>query len=421
MITKFKKGSYKLSAAAILLVLALSAVLLTNASDTAKGTEPDVNTHAAGSKEEIASSFKIVSPIDWFNRLDRAIDFSKFDFKVPDYLPEGYQPQNVHLSESFSRANKVDLINVASITFVSNFGEKDEKQIEMVASKGNGTMLEHGLLWGAPSPRQTEQTPSFRQDVVTMGNIKGTLYTKTQGYKHEPETAQSFVWQDDSVWYAINYYSENDTLKEEIPQHRGIIPQEELAKMVQSFAFPQQVQHVRYDGEGNSFPLYEKTDLLEAKNILGFKVKFPFDLPDTGLTLIDSILLKAGDQNTGYSFRQAADALWNSYRAPYDSQIYDDLNDELSFYQSKAPLFDTAKLSFIRKLEMNGIEISAYADNDHVYFGPLYSGNGLDKTKVRSQTYYLWKQDDTYYAAIFLGMDKYQEQNLKTLVLAPAQ
>ncbi|ASA24803.1 hypothetical protein B9T62_31015 [Paenibacillus donghaensis] len=188
--------------------------------------------------------------------------------------------------------------------------------------------------------------------------------------------------------------------------------------MVQSFASPQQIQHVRYDGEGNSFPLYDETDLLEAKDILGFKVKFPLALQGKGLTLINSTLLKAGDQNTGFSFRQSSDALWNSYRARYDSPIYD-LNDELSLYQSQAPLFDAAKLTYIRKLEMNGIEISAYTDNSHLYFGPLYSGNGT--TKVKSQTYYLWKQEDIYYAAIFLGMDQNQEANLKALVSAPLE
>lgn len=70
MIAKFKKGSYKLSAAAILLVLALSIVLLTNGAQDANGTRPDVNTHATDSQKQTVSSFRIVRPIDsfkWFN------------------------------------------------------------------------------------------------------------------------------------------------------------------------------------------------------------------------------------------------------------------------------------------------------------------------------------------------------------------
>lgn len=67
--------------------------------------------------------------------------------------------------------------------------------------------------------------------------------------------------------------------------------QEDLTKMVQSFVKPKEVQHVRYDGAGNSFPLYDERDLLAAKNILGFKVKIPQELP--GLNLSGSVLLRA--------------------------------------------------------------------------------------------------------------------------------
>lgn len=59
------------------------------------------------------------------------------------------------------------------------------------------------------------------------------------------------------------------------------------------------VQHVRYDGEGNSFPLYEETDLLAAKNILGFQVKIPFELSDTELKLSNLNMLRVGDQKHG--------------------------------------------------------------------------------------------------------------------------
>ncbi|PPB08828.1 M56 family metallopeptidase [Brevibacillus laterosporus] len=67
MISKFRKGTYKLSAAAIILVLGLSAVMLTNASERAKSVE-------SGSKQESPSSFKIQRLINWakwFNNLER--------------------------------------------------------------------------------------------------------------------------------------------------------------------------------------------------------------------------------------------------------------------------------------------------------------------------------------------------------------
>ncbi|WP_253806480.1 peptidase M56 [Paenibacillus polymyxa] len=308
MIFKNKRRLYKLFAVVFLLLLFLSAILLTNLTHTEEIADPDMNARTV-LKAGDTSSFKIDrlnSSFQWFHSLDRAIPFKKFDFKVPDHLPEGYQLEIVDLSTLFSDANQADLLNVVSIMFVSKFGSKNEQFIEMLASKGKGNMLEHNLLWGAPNSQKLAQTQFFQQSEVTLGNVKGVLFTKKQGSQHNRKAANSFVWQDNGVSYAINWEK---------------LTQKEIEKVVQSFTFPQQVQRVSYDGEGNSFPLYDETDLLAAKNILGFKVKFPDSLLNTHLTLNDSILLRAEDQNTSYSFRQTADALWNTYRAPYNSTI----------------------------------------------------------------------------------------------------
>ncbi|MFD1775709.1 M56 family metallopeptidase [Paenibacillus rhizophilus] len=394
MITKFKKGSYRLSAAAIFLIIVLSAILLTNASDAGKATELDTAAQVANPNLDLYPIYN--DSFRWFHSLDRALDFPKYNFKIPDYLPEGYQLQSVLYYTNFTSSNNTNLIDVASITFVSNFGQKNEQTIDVKASKGSGNLLEEDQLRGAPYPQSANKTPEYRQEAVTIGNVEGTLFTDRRHYKKRPETGKSFYWQDDNVWYAIDYYSEH-------------MSQEELTKMVQSFVFPQQVQHVRYDGDGNSFPLYDERDLLAAKNILGFKVKIPLELP--GLKLSGSRLLRAGDQNTAYAFRQATDALWTDYGAPHDSSIYD-VNDNFSLYQSKEPLFDTSKLSLTRMLKINGVEISAYEDKNHVYFAP---------SKEVKLPYYLWKQDDIYYTAVFSGMDKYQEDNLKAIISAPVQ
>lgn len=404
MITKFKQGSYRLSVMAILLLLVLGTVLLTNANVDSNASQ------AAGSQEEnTGSSFQIdrsIPSFKWFHNLNRALAFSKFDFKVPDYLPEGYRLRNVDLNENFGRANKADLIEFATLTFVSSFGQKDERNFEIYASKGKGTLLEHNLLWGAPYSQEPGRAPSYRQEDLTLGEIKGVMYTTTRSkYKQKPETAKSFVWQENGVTYSINYYSAD-------------LSQEELSGVVQSLASPDQVQYVDYKGEGNSFPLYDETDLQEAKHILGFPVKFPFVISDYGLKLSDSVMQQADDQNTGFSIRPDTDTLRNNYRVPYNSSIYE-INDNIEFYQSKAPVVDVNKLSFRRELEIGGIKISVYTDDNHIYVEPIHSDN--NQLRFKTQTYYVWKQDGIYYTAFFLGVDKHQEEILKSLVLAPAE
>ncbi|WP_186320334.1 peptidase M56 [Paenibacillus sp. Y412MC10] len=423
MIPKYNKGRYMVSVAVIVvLIIAAGAVLLTQGNKTGEHNSSDQNTQTAPQAHSV--SFKIERPMDWFkwfHSLDRAADFSKFEYKVPDYLPDGYQLRNVDQNMLFSTPDRRDLLDVVTISFVSQFGNNNEQNIEIVASKGPGNMLEQGLLWGAPrsSSSETVEAPSFQEEQVTLGHVTGVQYTKTQGTERKPNGATSFVWQDGGVSYAINYYSGKETSKEKLLLHRGTLTQEDLAQIVQSFVLPQQVQHIRYDGEGNSFPLYDETDLTEAQKILGFQPKFPMNMPDTQLKLIDSTLLRPKDQNTGFDLRPSADTLWNIYSPPYDSTIYD-LNDQLWLYESKQYLVDPAKLPLLRKLEIDGVEIMAYNDNAHVYFGPFYSGNGADKTKIKTQTYYLWKRDGICYTAVFIGLDKYQEENLKTLILAPS-
>lgn len=401
MIAKFKKGSYKVSAVAILLIVALGAIFLTNASNTRKNSEPDVQVQAGSTKIEIPSLYH---GREWTNSLYRALDFRKFDFKVPDYLPEGYQLDNVSISESSLKPDDPErYLRSVTISFVSNPRTKNERTMEVnVAAAGRENMLEHDRLWGASYSRLSEKLPEYRQEPAKIGNVKGILFTDKRPYKHRPETGKSFYWNDDGVWYAINYYKE-------------YLSQEELAKMVQSFVPPQQVQHVRYEGEGNSFPLYDEKDLAAAKDILGIKVKLPIHFQGTEFEYSNTYLMRANDRNMGIGIRFAADRLWMNIGVPMDKTIYDG-SSGLDFYQSKSPLFDTTKLSFVRKLTINNVEISAYADNDHVYDEPSLSE---DKSKELSQILYLWKQDNIHYSAVFNGIDKDPEEHLETLVMAP--
>lgn len=89
---------------------------------------------------------------------------------------------------------------------------------------------------------------------------------------------------------------------------------------MKSFKYPQHIQYVSYDGEGNSFPIYDEKDLQVAEKLLGFKVKFPLTLSNNKLKLASSFMFQAGDQITGYSFKPTVDTVWSFYQEADDSQ-----------------------------------------------------------------------------------------------------
>lgn len=80
MINMFKKGSYKLSAIALIFFIALGCCTLTNA-------ETGTNTTLKPEKNTETEQFSFDEAEKVFSTLDRAIDFIDFDLKVPDKMP----------------------------------------------------------------------------------------------------------------------------------------------------------------------------------------------------------------------------------------------------------------------------------------------------------------------------------------------
>ncbi|MBB6671896.1 M56 family metallopeptidase [Cohnella nanjingensis] len=419
MIAKFKKGSYRLSAAAIVLVLAVGVVLITIASAPAKSVVPSGAPAANAGKENASSRLPIERLNDWakwFHSLPRAAAFTDVAFQVPDHLPVGYELESIDILEKYVQRAE-DLV---TLRFKSGYGTDNVRTFEVNASKGNllkkYSRQEGGdarsiapAMWGPAQPR------TFRYEEATYANMPGTLVTEIQSYDwHLPEVAKSFVWQVGDVWYSIDFYSENHTLKEGLPQHWRNLTQKELEPILTSFVPVQQARNATYEGLGNSFPLYDEQDLTAAEKILGFDVKLPAALSNGEVKLSDVMLLQTGDRNTGFSFRPDADALWSTYRASSDSKVYK-LNDEISLYQSNVPLVDAAKLSDVRTLDMNGVAVTVGKDDDNAINLRGVRPNDPD---IRSQTYYLWQQDGVCYLAYFWGLDPNQEEMVKELITA---
>ncbi len=417
MIAKFRQGSYRLSAAAILVLLAVGTVVLAQAPTTEAGSAQQ-----ADSGQDHAASFQLSRIVDWsrwFSSLERANDFAGFKYKVPDYLPEDYRLENINVSEY-----KDTHENVVTMTIKSGYETfPHEKAFELLASKVN--LLEtiysqdqNGeVRTSAPATWGPADPQFYKYADVTYAGIKGTLVSTIQNYAwHLPETAKSFVWQDEGVWYAVDYFSENHT-REGTLTHRSNVTMADLERMLQSYIFPEQIKQADYTGEGASFPLYDDKDLQKAAQALGFKISILPALSDDQLKLTDARLIRAGDRNRNDAFRPAVDALRASYQPDPDakSTVYT-LNDTLYLYRSKAPIVDAAKMTVLRTLDLDGVRVAAAEDDKKLY--DMFEADPMKDT--RRQIFYLWEQDGIYSAAVFLGLEPNQEENIKSLIHASA-
>lgn len=433
MVANFKKGSYKKTALAIVLLTVLGAVLLTNSISSPNNKESGnkstiMNTATSLENNTLLSSSapnefgSLSNTMKWFNSLDRAIQFIPFNFKVPDYIPEGYFPTDISWSKSLVDPDHADQSQIVSIYYYSTKASDSFHSIEVLAAIQKQSLLDQNVLLGAFRSNHRDEKP-FKQATMTFGDVTGTLYTgkPSRGPNHTKSTLDySFVWENNGVTYGINFRNNiSNTADTDLD---GNLAQADLAKIIASLVTPQQVQHVDYSGEGNSFPIYMENDLVTVQNTLGFKPKVPTVIQGTEFELLNSLLLREDDTNTELSYSRLGDTLWNSYRIksfPRTNKY--DLNDEISLLQSKKPLFDTNKLSYQRQFTLNELDISVYTEEELSYHKGMERSTGDDGRKTfQTPTYYMWQQDGIYYTVVFTFFEKdiNDDELLEALILS---
>ncbi|MBP1905336.1 bla regulator protein BlaR1 [Paenibacillus turicensis] len=432
MVANFKKGSYKMTALAILLLFVLGAVLLTNSpssqNNNASGNEPQAtNTSAALEKNILLSSSSSSMPyarnaesFKWFHSLDRALQFKEFDFKVPDFIPNGYMLDNIWSTKSFVHPERADQTAAVTIFYSNNKKQEQYRSFEVIAGLEVQSLIDQNMLWGVSNHSVTESG----QASLTIDNITGTLYTEAppEGQKNNTKAilGHSFVWEDQGITYVINFKNtKSNTAKTNLD---GVISRADLAQIVASFVEPLQVQHVNYSGEGNSFPIYTKDDLTTVQNILGFKPKLPVVIQDTGFEILNTLLLRKHDTNTNLTYSRTEDALESSYRIKSFAKTKEyDLNDDITLLQSKKPLLNTNKLSYKKGITLNGLNILVYTEEEQSYLKTRgeYTGDNGRKT-LQIPTYYTWNQDDVYYTVAFTFFEKdiNYDELLRALILS---
>ncbi|ALU36104.1 M56 family metallopeptidase [Clostridium autoethanogenum] len=277
MITKFKKGSYKMSASAALCCVLVGGLTLVNGISV-KAVGPNA-IPAVTSSSTMSSAQKIQflvdSQVKEYDNLAKAQTVAGFKFKVPDYMPAGYKVINYFQVEKIS-----DKDNFLSISFNDKYNMPNIP-IDRISFKVFHTNYAEVLK------KVVDLDPQFEKDggkvetseqPMKLGEINGTSVTAkffTPAQKNQGKDTQSvskyFIWQDEGNWYSLEYSG----------VYQGIesvnLSQDEIEKIASSIRYPEEVKKLDYNtpGKSSDYEIYDKDDLKAAENALGFKFKFP--------------------------------------------------------------------------------------------------------------------------------------------------
>ncbi|NTU18734.1 M56 family metallopeptidase [Brevibacillus sp. HB1.2] len=251
MISKFKKGSYPLSALAVACGLAISVVTLTNAA------EPTPLQVAVNQDEKLRPLFGNTSS-KVTNRLEKAERLAGFSFKVPSYLPSevSYKNSNIlHSSESEPSENTViHLFQSENISLMIGVSTVENTMESFKVISDDGT-----------SKSSVDSTLSQEQISLKGKSVKVNTRTATtkEGSVFKDVV---YLWSDEGLYYYI---------KGEAP-----LENKEIAKIIESFQAPNaelRKTYVNYDFLNSD--IYDLEDLEYFSGMIGFAPVFPLELP----------------------------------------------------------------------------------------------------------------------------------------------
>ncbi|MFC0215320.1 M56 family metallopeptidase [Paenibacillus chartarius] len=262
MIQTFKKGSYKLSAAAIVCVALLSMATLTDAARPAGSSVPEARLEAGVTSimpsDTATDRVLYNSAFRNYNNLEKAVKVAGLKFKVPTELPAGY---------SFSEAS-----------FQLQQGEANARQMTLLFNDRNNGQIEGSFFFTASAKeggleaavaeaeqnekKRAESEPTIRKELVDIAGQKVTKITS------ELRKARHIVylWQEQDIVYVI--------------RDLRAAGEQTVVRMIASMAFPDPGIYTQYVSDDMlNVMIYDTGDLRQVPKAIGFAPKFPLELP----------------------------------------------------------------------------------------------------------------------------------------------
>lgn len=397
MIKNFKKGSYRLSATAIIMFILIGSVACTNA-----------KTSGPSAKSNLEFNMKKT----YFYSMERALDFVDFEFNLPDYLPKDFESASVsggyELYHIYPRDN-----NRLCMDFWKNSKTSENHFIFIVSDKDIASSIKDDY-------RNTEkQKLQLSEEPMSIGSKSGVNLTVhidwTNGISENPAkttgkddgfTEKYFIWKDCGTWYALNYYESIVSHDEDSDFIRSTDISNELEKIMDSMKPFEEILNVDYSSKvfEKYLQIYGEKDVEKAESMIGFRPKFPLELPKGFVPVfadVGQVLYRWGNEK---EISEDMEIIF----APLESRgkMRRDLKSKIEFTQTKnAFLYDELRENGYIEDDTNIKGETERINADLLTIGGFevftYQIETDSPRDSETYKYYVWKENDIFYKTKF--------------------
>lgn len=331
--------------------------------------------------------FIIDAPIKFYNDIKRLEQVIDFKFKVPDFFPEGYKVQELQLKKVSDKDNVLEIVygNKDGICSLQ-ISEQDPSESLKAIENGKSKALENSQVEISKQPMKIGDINGLSVILTTTFPAKKAIEDQFSEIK---AVSNYFSWKDDGLWYSIEYKSESKS--EKSSNNLLELSSDDIKNIVKSLKYPEDTKDSNYCiknlNDGNiEMNIYDREDIEEAKNALGFDPKFPIRISND-ISITNSTARLVGDLNN------------NKEKTCYEiNNLYSNKNGSITFSQSvNSSVYDEImrnkyiKINEERNVEKKVEELRI--ENNQVF---KRSQGG-----IVPQVNYVWKENNIYYSVIF--------------------
>ncbi|MDR0270405.1 M56 family metallopeptidase [Paenibacillus sp.] len=411
MIQSFKKGSYKLSIIAVVLVLLIGTATLTNARASEAGSSAWV--HAEDGGNELLFPY---GGSRGYDNLEKAAREAPFQFKVPSVLPKGYAFSDIGFYlPPLTSSSSPDI----TITY-----------LKAHVSMQNGSMILK-IVRGAGLEESYEQIVKMEKDrantkaggkviekepISIAGVVEGLKITiRMTAWEGQPERYY-YLWKDQDVTYQLDGY--------------GQLTSGDLEQMIASMKFPDTglnklYENNAYHGKTMTY-LFDTEDIRRAQKLIGYNATFPRKLPGDFSATGSYVSRKVNfnyPENDEDSMRKLLEVTYNPVgkdekkeetvgirRVEFTQMLNRDMYQEMK---------KNGRVSYMRiDDERNNVKLQTISVHGHEVLrtdkykvdGPLSSPNETDLVS------YFWLDGDVCYQATFIGQGPEEQEIVRYLI-----